>query len=259
MQHHVCVFGRYPLWTVLCLFVVAAATLVPGCGGGKKDTTRYVALGDSIAYGPVAVERSGYVYEFADLLRGSVDDPIALNNRAVPLIKSGDLLSALKDDVPPGLRGAVRNAQILTISIGGNNLLGCADNNYNNIDTACTARGVSDFAEDWPQILAEIRTGIGSTARLYVMTLYNPYKEDDPNFAVADAALQQINAVIQNPAYQATYNYKVADVYTDFRGRLPDGTEKTCAWTRFCESERDPHPNQVGHGQIATLHAALYP
>jgi lysophospholipase L1-like esterase len=98
--------------------------LCPAAAAAKRTPTRYVALGDSIAYGPIAVERSGYVYEFAELLRGSVDDPIALNNRAVPLIKSGDLLSALKDDVPPGLRGAIRNAQILTISIGGNNLLG---------------------------------------------------------------------------------------------------------------------------------------
>jgi hypothetical protein len=198
------------------------------------------------------------VYDFADFLRG-VAGPVTLNNRAVPLLKSGDLLTALKDDVPPGLRGDVRSAQILTISIGGNNLLACADDDYTNLDAACTDEGASDFARDWPLILAEIRTGIGSTARLYVMTIYNPYKEDDPNFAVADAALQQINAVIQNPAHQATYNYKVADVYTDFRGRLPDGTEKTCAWTRFCEPDRDPHPSQAGHTEIARVHQTIYP
>ena len=232
----------------------------PGCGGGSdpEPETRYVALGDSIAFGVGATSRDGYVSLFRDSL-GQVVGRVRLDNQAVPGIQSDDLLVQLRDDLPNGVRSAVGNAQVLTVSIGGNNLLACANDDNTSVDVPCMGSGAARFQSEWPQILAEIRTQIGSQARLYVMTVYNPFMASDPGFGVADPFIRQVNAVIGDAQLQATYDYKVVDVYTDFLGTLPDGTEKTCAWTRFCEPERDVHPNDAGHAEIARLHQAAYP
>jgi lysophospholipase L1-like esterase len=177
----------------------------------------------------------------------------------VPGATSADFLQQLKNDLPPGTRRAIRDAQIITIFIGGNNLDRCVSNNFGTIDTACAAQGVADFERDWPLILQEIRTGIGSQAKLYVATQYNPYKGDDPNYATADPYIRGLAAPINDPANQSAYDYKVVDVYADFQGQLPEGTWKVCNWTHFCEDTRDQHPTQAGYEEIARLHAATYP
>jgi lysophospholipase L1-like esterase len=232
----------------------------PGCGGSSdpEPETKYVALGDSIAFGIGATSQDGYVSLLRDRLE-QTEGKVRLDNKAVPLIDTNDLLLQLRDDLPNGVRSGVQNAQILTVSIGGNNLLDCANGDYTSLDLPCMASGVSSFQSEWPQILAEIRTQIGSRARLYVMTIYNPYTAADPNFGVADPYIRQINAVIQDAQLQATYGYEAVDVYTDFLGTLPDGTEKTCAWTHFCDPERNVHPNDAGHAEIARLHQEAYP
>lgn len=232
---------------VLVIALVPSAAFAAG--------TNYAALGDSIAYGYGATNYYGYVYLFRDYLAKSTT--VSLQNKAIPGIKSGGLLNQLQVDLLT--RSAVKNAQVITISIGGNNLLGCASSNYSVIDTTCAASGVSAFQSDWPKILYQIRTSIGSKAAIYVMTLYNPYMGNEANYAVADPYVKQINGAIQSSTNITTYNYKVADVYTDFLGQNPDGSWKVCSWTHFCEATRDPHPTNAGHQEINLKHQAIYP
>jgi lysophospholipase L1-like esterase len=246
------------LWSLMlsCLLLVAVATSAFAAAPAAATTgTNYTALGDSIAFGVGATGYYGYVNDFRDYLN-TVYGTVNLTNKGVPGATSTDLLTLLTSDSLT--RTAVKNAQVLTISIGGNNLLRCASNNYNTIDTTCSATGVTNFKNDWTKILDTIRTSIGSTAKLYVMTLYNPYTGTDPNFATSDSYIKQINAVIQTSSNISTYNYRVADVYTDFSGKLADGTWKTASWTHFTETTRDPHPTDAGHKEMARLHQLIF-
>ncbi len=216
----------------------------------------YTALGDSIARGVGATGFYGYVDRYHAALLAARPGLLLLN-AAVPGFDSGDLLAQLRGD--PLTRAAVRQAQVLTISIGGNNLLPCASDNYTVLDTACAARGVRAFRHDWPKILREIRHGIGSEAALLVMTLYNPYRGDEPAYAIADSYIQQLNAAIGDAGVAQKYRYAVVEVHAAFQGQFADGSWKVCAWTHFCEVRRDPHPTDSGHQQIADLHVARYP
>ncbi len=247
---------RNALWrrALLALAISLLLALHPSTALAARATVRYTALGDSIARGMGATAFYGYVDHFRDYLL-TRHRAVAPVNAAIPGMTSGDLLLQLRTDSVT--RAAVKHAQVLTISIGGNNLLPCASNNYETVDTACGAAGVAAFQRDWPQILAEIRGSIGSRAALYAMTLYNPYPGDHPNYAVADTYIEQLNATIRDAGYTAGSRYAYAEVYGAFQSQA-GGTWKVCLWTHFCEAERDPHPTDSGHREIAALHAALY-
>lgn len=247
----------YKRWIgFLALATLLVALLpAPALAARPGSSTKYTALGDSIAVGVGATNNYGYVYYFRDFLSRS--GSVELRNKALSGIRSTDLLTQLTID--GSARLAVRTAQVVTISIGGNNLLRCASNNYTTLDTACAASGVAAFKSDWPKILSQIRGSIGSKAKLYVMTLYNPYKGNDPNYATADAYIGQINAEIQNSTYRSAYSYKDADIYADFQGQFGGGNWKICAWTHFCEATRDPHPTDGGHDEISRVHEVIYP
>jgi len=242
------------IWAGGLAIVLAMLTALPGGARTLEGTFTYTALGDSAARGVGATAHHGYVeylHEALEAARG----PVELDNRAVSGASSTDLLSLLKRSA--ATRTSVWNAELLTISIGGNNLLPCGFGNFRGISSACAARGVATFKRDWPSIMFYIRRVIGAQVRAYVITLYNPYRGNERDYPIADRYIQQINAIIQDSDLMDTYNYRALDVYADFQGKLPDGSWKVCAWTHFCERFRDPHPTDAGHAEIARLHELL--
>lgn len=242
------------LWASILAIVLALLTVMPSGARTLDDTFTYTALGDSAARGVGATARHGYV-EYLHQALEAARGPVQLDNRAVSGASSTDLLTLLKRNT--ATRTSVREAGLLTISIGGNNLLPCGFGNFRGINAACAARGVAAFKRDWPAIMFYIRRVIGLQVRAYVVTLYNPYRGNERDYAIADRYIQQINAVIQDSDLMAAYNYRAVDVYSDLQGKLPDGSWKVCVWTHFCERFRDPHPTDAGHAEIARLHEPL--
>lgn len=209
----------------------------------------YTALGDSIAFGSGATNRYGYVYRFNDYLRKRVGR-VKLKNLSFLGRTSSGLLKQLQTNIETWY--AVKYAKIITISIGGNNLLKSAWGNYVMIDESIAQAGVEKFCADWPKILQVIRKQIGSRAKIYMMTLYNPFREDDPNYKVANTLISRINDCIADPGLIETYKYSVVDVYCLFESNPAKD------WTKFTQTLRNPHPNDMGHYQIALLHEKAY-
>lgn len=244
------------IFTLAFLPFATTATTATAAGPNQGTATNYAALGDSIAYGVGGTNYAGYVNYFHSYLQ-TIHGTVNKTNVSIPGITTTDLLTQLNTNTTA--RSAVKNANVLTISIGGNNLLRCASDNYNTLDTVCAENGVTAFQNDWPLILKEIRSDLGSTAKLYMLTIYNPYLPSDPNYTLADSYITRINAIIQNSTTMTTYNYKVADAYTHFQGQLSDGTYKTAVWTHFTEPTRDPHPTDAGYKELSRLHEVIYP
>jgi lysophospholipase L1-like esterase len=249
-----------PVWMVARLMPVLRATLlllpplsVSG-DGGRADHISYVALGDSIAEGVAASAGRGYVYRLRDALE-KVHGQVDLLNVGQGGFTTSDLVRLLASDGE--LRAAIRSADLLTISIGGNHMLGCAGDNFASVDGACVAAGIQLFEREWPAILTQVRE-IGPTMRVLVMSLFNPYTGDDPNYREVEAAVERINNSIRDERNRARYDYEVVEVHDDFVGRLSNGRWKTCMWSGFCETTRDPHPNDAGHEEIARLHMLTY-
>ena len=92
---------------------------------------QYTALGNSIAFGVGASfnvndtenHGYGYVYYFRDFL-STIFPCTNLINRAQSGFTSSDLLQQLQNN-DPVTREAVKKANLITINIGGNDLLEC--------------------------------------------------------------------------------------------------------------------------------------
>lgn len=142
----------------------------------------YVALGDSIAAGTdnrnVLIGNS---YAYTNTLSQSLSDifsgtPYSYKNHAMPGDKTSDLLSKLKTNLI--IRSNVANATIITISIGGNNVLSAGSREgYSKLNDAEAKQGVNMFITDLPQIVNEINNLHTPEHRpqIYIMDLYNTF------------------------------------------------------------------------------------
>lgn len=257
------------------MFVFLVSFMNPGSLVlGATTTKSYVALGDSISFGMSAENGKGYVNQFHTYLKGlEMYNGIELTNLSKPGDTSTDLKSkiALNQDV-------IKNADVITISIGGNNLLGPVIanlaklfnvnpiNNPNFLIELATAiandpnaeqkimakaldpifnaeliSGVTTFVSDWNEIVTAIKT-IAPQADIYVNTLYNPFKSTDLFYPSFDALIQNINTAIK----AGSLYYKVADVYEEFKKNQGEPLVNFDLATGAI----DPHPNTLGHGVI---------
>lgn len=247
-----------------------------------KADTNYIGLGDSIAYGLNADKENDYVYLFNEYLKTTKKyAAIELVNKGALGNTSSDLLYDLINN-KENIRNSIKKADVITISIGGNNLLSplivaisrmyslnptdpsfeqnLADAIANDIATDPTwyekfeelktdtnlLEGVNDFKIDWPKIIKEIHT-LAPKAKVYVMTVYNPLPKNTPViYDVFDGFIQEINTEIKN----SHFGYRLADVYTEFN--LYDGEPLT--HFDLLSGSIDPHPTNDGHELIFQAH-----
>ncbi|MDF2685251.1 MAG: conserved repeat protein [Clostridia bacterium] len=254
---------------------------------GKKNIV-YTALGDSIAVGvggiaipPVnPLNSEDTFYGYTDMLRDHLDniyDKVTFNDEAKSGLTSKDLLLSLSN---PKIYSAIKNADIITVSIGGNDILQTiiqfGISNPEIIDKLMNkaeltkediiivnsliielGNNLNSFIFNWYNIINTIRNSIHSTAEIYVNNLYNPFKPEDPLYAYADMFIQGINDGIDNEYLNELYNYKIADVYTKFNGYNNDN--KILVHDIY---SIDPdlcflHPTEKGYEFIFNLHKEL--
>lgn len=237
----------------------------------------YVALGDSIATGTIYPGKTitTYVTYFYEYLKSI--NPQA-NVTKTSFATDGDRTDELytKLGLPEGTAGdsalisAVGNANVITISIGGNNLMQAAKDstalggyNFNKINTAVADQGLKDFQAQWIPIIEKIKA-LNSQAKIIVNTLYNPYNESDSTLHnIADSYLtrdgQGLNDLIINNA--SNKGYFVANVYQNFNDYYKNNMGAityfypTNFWGKLT---RNPHPNAAGQNIITNLCKAAY-
>ena len=242
-----------------------------------------VSLGDSIGYGLGAPAGQGYSDLFYSYLQSK---PELAGARLFNLSKSGaqcnDLLNQLKSD--GNMKGHLVNARVVTVSVGGNNLLEPviwtvataynldpadpqldaklenalqADQNQNNtlLELALSETleaelnaGVAKFKSDWPKVIELIKTQ-APKSQIYALTVYNPFSQDEFLFSLFDPYVQQINNTIK-----AGEGYTLADIYTYF---LQGSTQKPLNFD-LLEGEIDPHPTRQGHKMIFQNLTVIY-
>jgi lysophospholipase L1-like esterase len=217
-------FGLISVVLVLAMLLAPASALAAGRG-----EVVYTALGDSIAVGTGGTDSIGYVDLLADrLARGHRH--VTLNDAmCVEGMTSAELLALVSD---PANAGSLAGADIITVSIGGNDILqpviafvgGQDPMVWNSMSqeqkiaalsllAGPLYEGVEHFAVNWAYTIGAIRT-VNPTARVFVNTLYNPFRPGDGLFEAVDPFVRGINDVIAAASPYA--GYEVIDVYTAF-------------------------------------------
>lgn len=240
----------------------------------------YVALGDSITTGyGLADDESN----FATLLTGS---NYSLDNLAAAGETSQSLLAKLSDNTGETCQ-AVKNADLITITIGGNDLMNAlytylagktglssdevknaltdkADPNRQKVllgamsnisgfaSSPEAAQAMTALANNFSAIIGAIRTA-NPDVTLIVANQYNPYSHLEGMqgaliSSAFEAGIASLNRLISSGA--ANGGYIVADIYTAFK----NAADNPCNayFNSIADMELDFHPNAYGHLLIAT-------
>ena len=223
-----------------------------------------VFFGDSIAagYGLADEENERYSSLIA------AEYGCTVYNYAVSGDDGKDLLELLSE----GNCEHLKDATVIVLSIGANNVLKAADAlipYYEALQNGTApetfdvtevmsevAQGIDRFKTELPQIIQALRE-VNADAKIIFQTVYNPYRDftefkvEQNGFTLSFAAgsassVISLNDVIENGA--EANGYTVCEVYTPFKeyegnliNALPDG------------SNVDPHPNKEGHKLLAEL------
>lgn len=278
----------------LSLFLLIAFPLSVAAGRPVKPAAavRYVGLGDSIGYGMSATPGNDYFTKYSAYLQAkavSAGTPYSSVNSALPGLTSSQLLDEINGTtLLTSTRAALPGSSVVTVSIGGNNLLGpfigyvaamygvsIDDPDYLNkltlavnadpgrLETAlfwqillpgselkvAFAAGVADFKADLPAMITGIK-GLAPNAKIYFLTVFNPVYGNSQLHNFIDSYIVQINNELK--ARASTYGYTVVDVYAayaSYTGTVPlVGFNMTAVPPTY-----DPHPTDAGHQMIFDL------
>lgn len=262
---------------IVFVFVLVFVLLIPfqntGSGEYEHKVVNYVALGDSIAsgYGLDDVQKESYVGRIAAALEKRYG-AVRLTNFGKNGLRSEQLLDILTDTENKqhdAYLEAIRNADIITLSIGSNDLLQFISRDMDldefreNGDRIFT-EACERFRENIPLIL-EVLTKNAPDAQLFVDNIYNPCH--DISFGIseeliknldvmAEKYIEEINRGFETEKIQSVFNNKSGRkkeyALVDVKGAFDNSGEKlinmVVSWGNI-----DPHPNKEGHRVIAEL------
>lgn len=223
---------------ILCAALVLLSFGVFSYAKKAPPPVKFVVLGDSIAAGSgVEDKKDAYAWLIA------ADKGYDLANFARGGDTSADLLRKVTEDEE--IRQAVGAADIIAVSIGGNDLMHAEEvasmviegmlGEYGRIEPV-----LDTFRKNFAKIIAALRA-LNPDAMLIVQTLYNPAFPLPSLVEAYDTAIKGLNAVIHKYLAKHPGAYRIADVYAAFQGR--NGLA-------FIDMT---HPSAAGHAMIAAV------
>lgn len=300
------------IFSLIC--VCLSITFCFGCANKKVEqkTANIVGFGDSISAGytpdtsndetmlnnynsyvdgTTSINANCYTKLIADKLTETYDQVNVLS-KAKSGDKTGDLVTLLSTDTA---KEKLETATIITLCIGANNVLGPALDymldyifGSKTLDQmkALFATGVSNFKSDYTNTIIPALTENG--AKVYVMTIYNPYKYfstddiqnnltgDDKNtvdnmFAsfntLLPAAMEylgQINTYIKENTSENVISVDVESAFsaiskTDYSTYVNVDSSKIVINSSYDVMQLssnlyvDPHPTSLGQAEIAKV------
>ena len=232
----------------------------------NKALDKYVAIGDNISM----EENNDYDVSYISLIKDflyAVNDSLNYSNLSKEGITSSELLNIIDKN-----KEKIKDADLITVSIGGNNILNAILRNLN-IDESILRNcdeekfdsiiseylnsdeikneilnEVNKFSKDFPNIIKKIKK-LAPEAELYVNTLYNPINKKCNIYDFFNEQINSINDLIVKN--NSNYDYKIIDCYHILNSeevlnfKVEDGLARI-------------YPNKVGHAMMATQVVSNY-
>jgi lysophospholipase L1-like esterase len=238
----------------------------------------YLALGDSLAagYQPGGTElrETAYPALAADRLARDGTD-LTVENLGCSGETSGTLLEGGKCSFEAGsqlaqaeefLEENAGEVRLVTIDIGGNDLLRCATRELT-VDEDCVTRGLRSVRANLPDALERITAAAGDDVPILVLGYYNPWLasgflgEGQDQLAEAADAFTRLDAAIEKAATAGGATYVSLDEAfaldddspTEFGGRtVPRNVAQVCSLTYTCTAG-DIHLTEEGAATVARV------
>lgn len=226
----------------------------------NKTLNKYVAIGDEISIEASNDYDIAYVSLIKDFLY-AINDNLDYSNLSSQGINSSELLKIIDDN-----KEKIEDSDLITISIGGNNILnailgnlnidetilqGCDEEKFDSIISEYLnseeikteiLKEVNKFSQDFPNIIKKIKK-VAPKAEIYVNTVYNPINKKCNIYDFFDKQINLINDLIVKN--NSNYDYKIVDCYHILNSdealnfKIEDGVAKISL-------------NKIGHAMMAS-------
>lgn len=261
----------------------APTTTPPGTASPAPSATAeraggvYLALGDSLAagYQPGGAELRDSAYPALAAARIDREgEALTVENLACSGETTTTFLDGGQCDGPSQLARAEkvlgepdREVRLVTIDIGGNDLLHCVDPQRQAVDEGCAAAGLRTVRTNLPTILQRLRSAAGPDVPVLVLGYYNPWLAasylgaGSDQLAVATRAYSDLSSAITKAARDAgavpvplTSAFRLDDeTPTRFGGReVPTNVAQVCTLTYICTAF-DIHLTDEGAAVVARV------
>lgn len=222
-----------------------------------KKSVHFVAVGDSLTEGVGdETKRGGYVPLVADALQQNFElSSVEKDNYGVSGERSDQILKRVKKD--SDLRNSLASADIITMTVGGNDLFQAFQKNLNAKTAKQFDRSIKKYGTQVSDILAEMRE-LNPKALIYVVGIYNPYYLNFPDIKAMQTVVDNWNDETESLTKETANCFFVPVNDLLYKGIVTKDTEETTESSssevknNALYDEDNFHPNNLGYQLMAT-------
>lgn len=216
----------------------------------KEDKINYVALGDSLAIGENPYKEIGYGY--ADNIKEYLQSRDKLKSYTKEYAKSGDktedLIEKIKNNKKVtinnekiGIKRALREADLVTLSIGANDFMESLDiksmTDLKNIDNSDMYKELEQCTQSVEKAIVEVKKY--AKKNIILVGYYNPVNKELYNNTQIDSFISYCDTLFTEICAKQQITYiKIADLFQKHADYLPNPF--------------NIHPNYKGYQAIST-------
>ena len=242
---------------LVCFFLVnwllpsAEPVMTKPSTSDKKKVVTYVAIGDSLTKGVGDSTNQG---GFVPLLAQSLTNETGLEFKAINYGVAGNTSSQIltRMQEKKEIRKDLKQAQLLTITVGGNDLRKAILEDTSNLDLDRFDKPSKTYVKNLKQII-ELARKDNSDLPIYVVGIYNPLYLNFPDLTELQTLVDQWNQRTEDTlsAYQGVYFVPINDLlYKGIDGKsgvTESELGKETVTNDALYDEDSFHPNNTGY------------
>ena len=242
---------------LVCFFLVnwllpsAEPVMTKPSTSAKKKVVTYVAIGDSLTKGVGdSTNQGGFVPLLAQSLTNESGLEFKAINYGVSGNTSGQILSRIREKKE--IRKDLKQAQLLTITVGGNDLRKAILEDTSNLDLDRFEKASKTYEKNLKQII-ELARKDNPDLPVYVVGIYNPLYLNFPDLTELQTLVDQWNQRTEETlsAYQGVYFVPINDLlYKGIDGKsgvTESELGKETVTNDALYDEDSFHPNNTGY------------
>ena len=242
---------------LVCFFLVnwllpsAEPVMTKPSTSAKKKVVTYVAIGDSLTKGVGdSTNQGGFVPLLAQSLTNETGLEFKAINYGVSGNTSGQILSRMQEKKEIGKD--LKQAQLLTITVGGNDLRKAILEDTSNLDLDRFEKASKTYEKNLKQII-ELARKDNPDLPVYVVGIYNPLYLNFPDLTELQTLVDQWNQRTEEilSAYQGVYFVPINDLlYKGIDGKsgvTESELGKETVTNDALYDEDSFHPNNTGY------------
>lgn len=242
---------------LVCFFLVnwllpsAESVMTKPSTSDKKKVVTYVAIGDSLTKGVGDSTNQG---GFVPLLAQSLTNETGLEFKAINYGVSGNTSSQILSRIreKKGIRKDLKQAQLLTITVGGNDLRKAILEDTSNLDLDRFEKASKAYEKNLKQII-ELARKDNPDLPVYVVGIYNPLYLNFPDLTELQTLVDQWNQRTEETlsTYHGVYFVPINDLlYKGIDGKsgvTESELGKETVTNDALYDEDSFHPNHTGY------------